>query len=291
MYLFFDKISPCLWQSKEANAFTQSSTPVRALVKALSGLMYCLVAVYWHDGHYDWCLCHVKAGPAVQGEESSLLLSPSVFQHSMTKTAEPLKNPASPTSPTADLPSSLYSRTQLKDTLIHLIKVQTDICTLTNQQWRRLVHQIILVFNCLPIFVCRMMLISSVQSMRPTFRASLKASTTSSYSHKLRKQKVPAGAVSDSAWSLTTSITLTTDRQQFPSLLCALSLSFPISILIYVYLPISLVSVIFPAQLCAQLRVLCNMKHCLFGELLFIYDPALDVWIWYGIPVSIVFYC
>ncbi|XP_016372327.1 mRNA-decapping enzyme 1A-like isoform X3 [Sinocyclocheilus rhinocerous] len=63
-----------------------------------------------------------QAGPAVQGEESSLLLSPSVFQHSMTKTAEPLKNPASPTSPTADLPSSLYSRTQLKDTLIHLIK-------------------------------------------------------------------------------------------------------------------------------------------------------------------------
>ncbi|XP_043089336.1 mRNA-decapping enzyme 1A [Puntigrus tetrazona] len=60
----------------------------------------------------------VPAGPAVQGEESSLLLSPSVFQHSVTKTAE--KNPASPTSPTAD--SSLYSRTQLKDTLIHLIK-------------------------------------------------------------------------------------------------------------------------------------------------------------------------
>uniref|UniRef100_A0A8C1UVU5 5'-(N(7)-methylguanosine 5'-triphospho)-[mRNA] hydrolase n=1 Tax=Cyprinus carpio TaxID=7962 RepID=A0A8C1UVU5_CYPCA len=63
-----------------------------------------------------------QAGPAVQGEESSLLLSPSVFQHSITKTTEPLKNPASPTSPTADLPSSLYSRTQLKDTLIHLIK-------------------------------------------------------------------------------------------------------------------------------------------------------------------------
>ncbi|XP_058641644.1 mRNA-decapping enzyme 1A [Onychostoma macrolepis] len=81
-------------QSKEANAFTQSSTLAKP----------------------------IPAGPAVQGEESSLLLSPSVFQHSMTKTAEPLKNPASPTSPTADLPSSLYSRTQLKDTLIHLIK-------------------------------------------------------------------------------------------------------------------------------------------------------------------------
>uniref|UniRef100_A0A8C1MYM5 5'-(N(7)-methylguanosine 5'-triphospho)-[mRNA] hydrolase n=1 Tax=Cyprinus carpio TaxID=7962 RepID=A0A8C1MYM5_CYPCA len=64
----------------------------------------------------------IPAGPAVQGEESSLLLSPNVFQHSVTKTAEPLKIPASPTSPTADVPSSLYSRTQLKDTLIHLIK-------------------------------------------------------------------------------------------------------------------------------------------------------------------------
>ncbi|XP_016372325.1 mRNA-decapping enzyme 1A-like isoform X1 [Sinocyclocheilus rhinocerous] len=83
-----------VFMSKEANAFTQSSTLVKP----------------------------IPAGPAVQGEESSLLLSPSVFQHSMTKTAEPLKNPASPTSPTADLPSSLYSRTQLKDTLIHLIK-------------------------------------------------------------------------------------------------------------------------------------------------------------------------
>ncbi len=138
------KISASLWQSKEVNAFTQSSTlakpaPVSALLKASSGLVYCLVAVYWH-GHYDWCLCHVKAGPAVQGEESSLLLSPSVFQHSVTKTAEP------PTSPTADLPSSLYSRNQLKDTLVHLIKVQTDPRTL-NQQWRK----IILVFNRLPV--------------------------------------------------------------------------------------------------------------------------------------------
>ncbi|XP_050974052.1 mRNA-decapping enzyme 1A isoform X2 [Labeo rohita] len=86
-------------QSKEVNAFTQSSTLVKP----------------------------IPAGPVVQGEESSLLLSPSVFQHSVTKTTEPLKNPTSPTSPTApfptaDLPSSLYSRTHLKDTLIHLIK-------------------------------------------------------------------------------------------------------------------------------------------------------------------------
>ncbi|XP_067250248.1 mRNA-decapping enzyme 1A [Chanodichthys erythropterus] len=65
----------------------------------------------------------VKAGPGVQGEESSLLLSPSVFQHSITKTTEPPKNPASPTSPTAPFPSAdLYSRSQLQDTLLHLIK-------------------------------------------------------------------------------------------------------------------------------------------------------------------------
>ncbi|KAK2899087.1 hypothetical protein Q8A67_010505 [Cirrhinus molitorella] len=87
-----------IFMSKEVNAFTQSSTLVTP----------------------------IPAGPVVQ-EVSSLLLSPSVFQHSITKTNESLKNPASPTSPTApfptaDLPSSLYSRTQLKDTLIHLIK-------------------------------------------------------------------------------------------------------------------------------------------------------------------------
>lgn len=73
--------------------------------------------------------------------------------------------------------------------------------------------------------------------MRPTYRASRKASTTSSYRHKLRKQNV-----SDSAWSLTTSITLTASAALMsisfpPRLLCALSLSFPISILIYVHLP------------------------------------------------------
>ncbi|XP_052418882.1 mRNA-decapping enzyme 1A [Carassius gibelio] len=79
-----------VFMSKEAHAFTPSSTRVKPL----------------------------PAGPAVQGEESSLLLSPNVFQHSVIKTAEPLKIPASPTSPSADL----YSRTQLRDTLIHLIK-------------------------------------------------------------------------------------------------------------------------------------------------------------------------
>ncbi|XDV48346.1 hypothetical protein PO909_017770 [Leuciscus waleckii] len=62
------------------------------------------------------------AGPVVQGEESSLLLSPSVFQHFITKTPDPPKNPASPTPPPTDLPSAQYSRHQLQDTLIHLIK-------------------------------------------------------------------------------------------------------------------------------------------------------------------------
>ncbi|XP_051509843.1 mRNA-decapping enzyme 1A-like [Myxocyprinus asiaticus] len=82
-------------QSKEVNAFTQPQT----LVKPIS------------------------AGPVVQGEESSLLLSPSVFQHSITKTKEPPKNPTSPPSPTStDLPSVLYSRVHLQDTLVHLIK-------------------------------------------------------------------------------------------------------------------------------------------------------------------------
>ncbi|XP_056320545.1 mRNA-decapping enzyme 1A isoform X2 [Danio aesculapii] len=61
------------------------------------------------------------AGPVVQGEESSLLLSPSVFQHSVNKATEAGKGSASPTSPT-DPPTALYSRTQLQDTLIHLIK-------------------------------------------------------------------------------------------------------------------------------------------------------------------------
>ncbi|XP_065103829.1 mRNA-decapping enzyme 1A [Paramisgurnus dabryanus] len=69
----------------------------------------------------------ITAGPVVHGEESSLLLSPSVFQHSITKTTDPPRIPASPSSPTtplatADLPPVLYSRTQLQETLIHLIK-------------------------------------------------------------------------------------------------------------------------------------------------------------------------
>ncbi|XP_056102920.1 mRNA-decapping enzyme 1A isoform X2 [Rhinichthys klamathensis goyatoka] len=62
------------------------------------------------------------AGPVVQGEESSLLLSPSVFQHFITKTPDPPRKPLSPTPPPTDLPPAHYNRNQLQDTLIHLIK-------------------------------------------------------------------------------------------------------------------------------------------------------------------------
>ncbi|XP_039530879.1 mRNA-decapping enzyme 1A isoform X2 [Pimephales promelas] len=82
------------FMSKEVNAFTSSP----ALVKP------------------------TPAGPVVQGEESSLLLSPSVFQHFVTKTPDPPRKPLSPTPPPTDLPTAHYNRNQLQDTLIHLIK-------------------------------------------------------------------------------------------------------------------------------------------------------------------------
>lgn len=68
-----------------------------------------------------------KAGLVVPGDEPSLLLSPSVFQQSTTKAPELPRNPAPPPSPPAslgagDLPSTVYSKTQLQDVLIHLIK-------------------------------------------------------------------------------------------------------------------------------------------------------------------------
>ncbi|XP_030640802.1 mRNA-decapping enzyme 1A [Chanos chanos] len=68
----------------------------------------------------------MKAGLVVPGAEPSLLLSPSAFQNSSSKTIEQPRNPAHPPSPPAtlggDLPTALYSRNQLQDTLIHLIK-------------------------------------------------------------------------------------------------------------------------------------------------------------------------
>ncbi|TSL97241.1 mRNA-decapping enzyme 1A [Bagarius yarrelli] len=68
-----------------------------------------------------------KAGLVVPGAEPSLLLSPSVFQQSTTKAPELPRNPASPSSPPAslgagELPTTVYSKAQLQDVLIHLIK-------------------------------------------------------------------------------------------------------------------------------------------------------------------------
>ncbi|KAJ8394793.1 hypothetical protein AAFF_G00041480 [Aldrovandia affinis] len=66
----------------------------------------------------------LKAGPAVSRAEPSLLLSPSMFQHSVPKTPELDRKPAPP-SPSAlagTEPPSPFSRHQLQDTLIHLIQ-------------------------------------------------------------------------------------------------------------------------------------------------------------------------
>ncbi|KAG5838487.1 hypothetical protein ANANG_G00224200 [Anguilla anguilla] len=66
----------------------------------------------------------LKAGPAVSRAEPSVLLSPSVFQHSVTKTPELDRKPAppSPSSLAGTEPPSPFNRLQLQDTLIHLIK-------------------------------------------------------------------------------------------------------------------------------------------------------------------------
>lgn len=83
-----------------------------------------------------------------------------------------------------------------------------------------------------------MMPISSVRSMRPTYRASRKASTTSSYNRKLRKQNMRLEP-SQIHYIHYIDCFCCPDEHPFPRLLCAFSLSFPISMLIYVHLPIS----------------------------------------------------
>ncbi|KAK3540499.1 hypothetical protein QTP70_032456 [Hemibagrus guttatus] len=90
-------------QTKEAGTFSQPQAP--NLVKPIP----------------------TKAGLVVPGEELSLLLSPSVFQLSTTKAPELPRNPAPPPSPPAslgagELSSTVYSKAQLQDVLIHLIK-------------------------------------------------------------------------------------------------------------------------------------------------------------------------
>ncbi|XP_066500584.1 mRNA-decapping enzyme 1A [Hoplias malabaricus] len=82
----------------------------------------------------------MKAGLVVTEKESSLLLSPSVFQQSTTKTNELQRNPAPPPSPTntlgsADLPSALYNKTQLQDVLIHLIKNDARFLTAIHEAY------------------------------------------------------------------------------------------------------------------------------------------------------------
>lgn len=121
-------------QGKEVNAFTQppalvKAVPVSSLCRYWKYRQVVMCCSVWLIKPCELlfiivCLCFsvMKAGPVVQGEESSLLLSPSVFQHSVIKATEAGKSSASPTSPT-DPPTALYSRTQLQDTLIHLIKV------------------------------------------------------------------------------------------------------------------------------------------------------------------------
>ncbi|XP_062855270.1 mRNA-decapping enzyme 1A isoform X2 [Trichomycterus rosablanca] len=69
----------------------------------------------------------IPAGLVVPGQELSLLLSPSVFQQSTTKATEIQRNPAAPPSPPAsmsggEMPTPVYSKSQLQDVLIHLIK-------------------------------------------------------------------------------------------------------------------------------------------------------------------------
>uniref|UniRef100_A0AAY5F5M9 5'-(N(7)-methylguanosine 5'-triphospho)-[mRNA] hydrolase n=1 Tax=Electrophorus electricus TaxID=8005 RepID=A0AAY5F5M9_ELEEL len=99
--VFTSKTSPC-GQNMDADTFAQA----QPLVKTIPPM---------------------KAGLVVPGEESSLLLSPSAFQQSTTKATELQRIPAPPSSPPAslgsrELPPAVYSKTQLQDVLIHLIK-------------------------------------------------------------------------------------------------------------------------------------------------------------------------
>ncbi|KAG5281914.1 hypothetical protein AALO_G00050190 [Alosa alosa] len=75
-------------------------------------------------------LLSMKAGLVVPGAEPSFLLSPSAFQHSVSKTTETPRAQAQPPSPPASRgggdhqhqASAVLSKHQLQDTLVHLIK-------------------------------------------------------------------------------------------------------------------------------------------------------------------------
>ncbi|XP_029519929.1 mRNA-decapping enzyme 1A isoform X1 [Oncorhynchus nerka] len=98
-------------QSKEMDVFAQSQKPSKTMpaVPIKAGLVI------------------PGAGASLTGAERSVLLSPSAFQHSVAKTTELQRHAAPPSPPAAatgavEPPQSPCSRTQLQDTLIHLIK-------------------------------------------------------------------------------------------------------------------------------------------------------------------------
>lgn len=97
-------------QVKETEGFSQAS-----LVKPLSGVpMKAGLA---------------GAGPVVSGAELSVLLSPSAFQHSVTKSTELPRSVAPPSPPPtssagAETQQHPCNKNQLQETLIHLL--QTD---------------------------------------------------------------------------------------------------------------------------------------------------------------------
>lgn len=68
----------------------------------------------------------MSPGLAVPRPEVSVLLSPSAFQQSVSKTTAPVVPPApiEPPSASAEPIQAPCSKTQLQETLIHLIKVQ-----------------------------------------------------------------------------------------------------------------------------------------------------------------------
>ncbi|CAB1329431.1 unnamed protein product [Coregonus sp. 'balchen'] len=98
-------------QSKEMDVFAQSQK-----------LLKTMPAVPMKAG-----LVIPRAGTSLTAAEHSVLLSPSAFQHSVAKTTE-LQRQAAPPSPppgatgAVEPPQPSCSRTQLQDTLIHLIK-------------------------------------------------------------------------------------------------------------------------------------------------------------------------
>ncbi|XP_071371178.1 mRNA-decapping enzyme 1A [Centroberyx affinis] len=108
--------NPLLQQGKEVDVFSQAPN----LIKPMP-------AVPMNPG-----LAVPGAGPGLSGAAMSVLLSPSAFQHSVNKTSAAAATssvvPPSPSDPSSsstggvEPPQTPCSKTQLQDTLIHLIK-------------------------------------------------------------------------------------------------------------------------------------------------------------------------